>query len=151
MEEVNIIASVRELNRAVPWPVQSLQRVESAQARVAVVTRHHVILSCGLSFIISSSRFVSRRPTPTLIMAPRGSAKEKQAQKPAEAEAKTIWYLLVDHQRQLRFGELTDLDVQADITVAALKRMIKEENPTELGPFKANKFEVWNTNTRISP
>ena len=66
MEEVNIIASVRELNRAVPWAVQSLQRVESAQARVAVeVTRHHVILSCGLSFIIiSSSRFVPRRPTP---------------------------------------------------------------------------------------
>ena len=24
-----------------------------------------------------------------------------------------------------------------------MKRMIKEENPTELGPFKANKFGVW--------
>jgi hypothetical protein len=78
-------------------------------------------------------------------MAPKGSAKGKEAPKPAEAPEKTIWYLLVDHEGQLRFGELTDLDVQADITVAALKRMIKEdsENPTELGPFKANQFEVW--------
>jgi hypothetical protein len=91
------------------------------------------------------NQFIAFRITPpdttTLIMAPRGSAKGKQPQNPAEAEAKTIWYLLVDHQRQLRFGELTDLDVQTDITVAALKRMIKEENPTELGPFKAK--EVW--------
>jgi hypothetical protein len=88
--------------------------------------------------------FISPPPDATLIMAPRGSAKGKQAEKLAETpEAKTIWYLLVDHEGQLSFGELTDLDVQADITVAALKRMIKDENPTELGPFKTNKIEVW--------
>jgi hypothetical protein len=94
------------------------------------------------SFIISSSRFTP--PDATLIMGPRGSAKGQQAEKLAETpEAKTIWYLLVDHEGRLSFGELTDLDVQADITVSALKRMIKEENPTELGPFKTNDFEVW--------
>ncbi len=78
-------------------------------------------------------------PNTTLIMPSNGI----QAKKPAETSAKTIWYLLVDHQRQLRFGELTDLDVQANVTVAALKRMIKEENPTDLGPFEPNKLEVW--------
>jgi hypothetical protein len=44
-------------------------------------------------------------------MAPRGLAKGKQAQKPAEAPAKSIWYLLVDHQRQLSFGASTQIAV----------------------------------------
>ena len=94
------------------------------------------------SFIISSSRFTP--PDATLIMAPRGSAKGKQAEKPAETPANnTIWYLLVDHEGQLSFGDCTQITVQADTNVDDLKKRIKEENTTELGPFKTNKFELW--------
>jgi hypothetical protein len=75
---------------------------------------------------------------------PKGKqAKGKQAEKPAETPERTIWFLPVDHESQLRFGELTDLVVHADITVAALKRMIKEEKRIHLGPFDASDFEVW--------
>ena len=53
-----------------------------------------------------------------------------------------IWYLLVDHEGKLSFGDLTSLVVQPDITVADLKATIKEENP-DLGSFDANELEVW--------
>ncbi len=128
MEEVNIIASVRELNRAVPW----------------CVTRHHVILSHGLynQFIVHR---VSRRPTPPLIMpATKGKqAKGKQAEKLAEAQEKTIPYLLVDHEGKLSFGNLAELVVQADITVGNLMKRIKEEKSNDLRPFDASELEPW--------
>jgi hypothetical protein len=54
---------------------------------------------------------------------------------------KTIWYLLVDRKGKLSFGNLDKLVVEANITVANLKRMI-EENP-DLGPFNANELEAW--------
>ena len=53
-----------------------------------------------------------------------------------------IWYLLIDHEGKLSFGNLADLVVQPDIMVSALSRMIKEENP-DLSPFDANKLKVW--------
>ena len=84
------------------------------------------------------SRFTP--PDTTLIMAPRGG-KGKQAEKPAET--RTIWFLLVDHEGKLRFGDLTNLDVQADITVAALRGMIKEKKRSHLDSFEADDFEVW--------
>ena len=83
-------------------------------------------------------KVTSTPPDTTLIMAPRGG-KGKQA----ETRTKTIWFLLVDHEGKLRFGDLTVLDVQADITVAALQRMIKEKKRSHLGPFEADDFEVW--------
>ena len=77
-------------------------------------------------------------------MAPRGSAKGKQAEKlDEEPEAKTIWYLLVDHEGQLSFGDCTQIAVQADTNVNDLKRMIKEENLDALRPFDAGGLEAW--------
>ena len=77
-------------------------------------------------------------------MTPRGSARGKQPKKLAETpEAKTIWYLLIDHEGQLSFGDRTQIAVQADTDVDDLKRMIKEENPMELGPLEFNELEVW--------
>jgi len=72
-------------------------------------------------------------------MVPR---KGKEAQKPAAAPPKSIWYLLVDHEGKLSFGNFADLVVQPYITVSDLRRMIKEENP-DLDPFKANTLETW--------
>ena len=69
--------------------------------------------------------------------------KGKEVEKPAEPRAKTIWYLLVDHEGKLSFGNLANLAVQPDITVAALKEMIKEKKPNDLRPFDANKLEAW--------
>jgi hypothetical protein len=72
-------------------------------------------------------------------MVPR---KGKEAQKPAAAPPKRIWYLIVDHEGNLSFGNLADLVVQPYITVSDLKRMIKEETP-DLDPFEANTLETW--------
>ncbi len=72
-------------------------------------------------------------------------AKGKQAEKPAEAQAqeKTIPYLLVDHEGKLSFGNLAELVVQADIKVGDLMRRIKEERPNRLRPFDANDLDPW--------
>jgi hypothetical protein len=94
-----------------------------------------VILPCGVL-----SRFTP--PNATMAPAKGKQAKGKQAEKPVEAQEKTIWYLLIDHVGKLSFGNLTALVVQADITVAALMKRIKEEHP-DLGPFNANKLEPW--------
>jgi len=84
-------------------------------------------------------------------MAPSRSAKGKQAQKPAEATAKTIWYLLVDHQRQLSISTCSDIAVQANTHVHDLKKSIKEDKLFDLRPFDANKLEVWTYKHRNSP
>jgi hypothetical protein len=95
------------------------------------------------SFIISSSRFTP--PNATLIMpATKGKqAKGKQAEKPAEAQEKTIPYLLVDHEGKLSFGNLAELVAQADIRVCNLMQRIKEEKPNDLRPFDAIQLEPW--------
>jgi hypothetical protein len=72
-------------------------------------------------------------------MAPKG----KQAKIPAETPAKTIWFLLVDHEGQLSFGDRTQIAVQADTNVDDLKEMIKEKQRDDLGPFEASDLEVW--------
>jgi len=102
----------------------------------------HDETSCDIvmwSFIISSS-LVFHATEATLIMAP---PKGKEVKKPVEARAKMIWYLLVDHEGKLSFGNLANLAVQLDITVAALKEIIKEKKPNDLHPFDANKLEAW--------
>jgi hypothetical protein len=71
---------------------------------------------------------------------PRGG-KGKQVETPAET--RTIWFLLVDHEGKLRFGDPTKIAVQADTNVDDLKSRIKEENSTELGTFQIKDFEVW--------
>jgi hypothetical protein len=75
-----------------------------------------------------------------LIMAP---PKAKRAKKSAEAPEKTVWYLLVDHEGNLRFGHLHKLVVQADTDVADFKNWVKKEKPNELQLFDTNSFEVW--------
>ena len=98
-----------------------------------------MIVSCGLMVV---HRFAP--PDVTLIMAPlKGKqGKGKQAEKPAEAPVK-IWFLLVDHVGKLPFGNLYDLEVQPDITITALQRVIKEEKRSHLSTFDASDFEVW--------
>ena len=95
------------------------------------------------SFIISPSRFTP--PDATLIMPAtrQKQAKGKQAEKPAEAQEKTIPYLLVDHEGKLSFGNIAELVVQADIKVGDLMRRIKEHNSNGLGPFDANDLDPW--------
>jgi hypothetical protein len=116
---------------------------KSGESGVAALVRDETSRDIVMwSFIISSSRFTP--PDATLIMAPRGSAKGKQAEKLAGTpEAKTIWYLLVDHEGQLSFGDCTQIAVQADTNVDDLKATIKENRPNALRPFDAGELEVW--------
>ena len=92
------------------------------------------------SFIISSSRFTP--PNATLIMPP-AKEKGKKPEKLAEAQEKTIWYLVVDHEGKANFGNLARLVVQANTTVAELGEMIKEKKPNELGGIDSNRLEPW--------
>ena len=95
-----------------------------------------------VSFIISSFRRVSRRLTRHPHPGKKSQRKASQ-KKPAETPAKTIWYLLVDHEGQLSFGDCTQIAVQADTNVDDLKKRIKDNRPNDLHPFDASRLEVW--------
>jgi hypothetical protein len=69
--------------------------------------------------------------------------KKRRAISPAETPPKRIWFILVDHQRQLRFGEASSLVVSADTDVENLTKMIKENNEKYLAPFMHNELVVW--------
>jgi len=69
--------------------------------------------------------------------------KKRRAISPAETPPKRIWFILVDHQRQLRFGKPSSLVVSADTDVFDLTKMIKETNEKFLAPFMHNELVVW--------
>jgi len=68
---------------------------------------------------------------------------KRRAISPAETPPKRIWFILVDHQRQLRFGQPSCLVVSADTDVFDLTKMIKETNEKFLAPFMHNELVVW--------
>ena len=89
--------------------------------------------------MISSSR--STTPLSTLIT--MQTLRIRRAISPPETPPKEIWFILVDHQGQLRFGKPSRLVVLPDTDVENLTKMIKETNEKYLAPFMHNELEVW--------
>jgi hypothetical protein len=69
--------------------------------------------------------------------------KKRRAISPAETPPKRIWFLLVDHQRQLKFGTPSSLVVSADTDVENLTVMIKERSAKYLAHFMHSELVVW--------
>ena len=67
----------------------------------------------------------------------------RRAISPPETSPKEIWFILVDHQGQLRFGKPSRLVVSPDTDVENLTKMIKGTNEKYLAPFMHNELEVW--------
>jgi len=71
------------------------------------------------------------------------AAKRRRGKSPDRlTPTKTIWFIPVDHQRQLSFGDSTKLDIQAHTDVDDLKEMIKEKKRKYLTPFDPDELDV---------